>query len=223
MVVPPFYLNPDDTHCQQCCMRMGYEYFQPEKSWEWEELDTLSGKIEGLYAWYMRLYMETKNLGYDVIVYDIVDYPAFAAYAEIYLFANYSEGRAKDILAHSDMAAVTKDARELCARTDIEIHQKSYDFDILRDLLDQGYVLLTMVDDAVIHGLSDRTISHSILIYDYDEQGVVVHNPGVKSLDTAVESQHISYDLFQKACTLNDRGDTGKMMAFKNTGDKKYV
>ncbi|MCB9988222.1 MAG: peptidase C39 family protein [Rhodospirillales bacterium] len=215
MSLPPFYPNPDDTHCQQCCLRMGYEYFYPEKQWTWDELDTLSGKIPGKYAWYMRLYIATAARGYDVVVYDIVDYPEFIKDAETYLKANYGADRAADILKNSVMDVVVEDARELLQTNGITIHQKSYTFDDLKGLLDKGHVLLTMVDEAVLAGIEGRAISHSILIHGYDDDGFIAHNPGVKSLDSAAASQHIAYDLFRRTCTLNDRGDTGKLMAFK--------
>ncbi len=212
---PPFHPNPDDTHCQQCCMRMGYEFFHPEKSWTWEALDDLSGKIPGKYAWYMRLYIATAALGYDVVVYDIVDYPAFIKDAKGYLKANYGAGRAEDILKNSVMDVVVEDARELLVTDGVTIHQKNYGFDDLKTLLDEGYLLLTMVDEAILAGVEDRAISHSILIHGYDDDGFIVHNPGVKSLDSGEANQHIAYDLFRRACTLNERGDTGKLMAFK--------
>ncbi|MCB9965908.1 MAG: hypothetical protein H6855_07515 [Rhodospirillales bacterium] len=99
----PYYANPDHTHCMQACLRMGYEYFTPEKKWLWEELDLLTGHKPELTTWTMKSYIETERLGYDVVIYDPLDYVQFAAAPKEYIEEKFSPAYAEETFKMSDM------------------------------------------------------------------------------------------------------------------------
>ena len=115
---PRFYSNPDDSHCMVCCLRMGFEYFHPDKAWTLEELNRLIGKKEGKYTWFSRAYVETAVLGFETVIHDSFDYRAFAREPESYLRRYYDPRHAEDLIAHSGGAGCRRTGREGGSRHD---------------------------------------------------------------------------------------------------------
>jgi len=198
-------------------MRMGFEYFDPEKTWTWDELDTLSGHREGLTTWNMRIYLETAKLGYDTVIFDPIDYRKLNEDFEGYIRDTFSPDYAKETLRLSDALQVKADTDLLLPNfDDISICQKSYTIDEYKDLLDQDYLIATWVDMAVYSDIIQEFCAHFILVHSYDENGVIAHDPGLGSQPgTQIRNNHIKWDVFNKAIQMNTQGETGEMIAFK--------
>lgn len=212
----PYYSNPTDTHCAQATLRMGYEYFNPEKIWSWEELDELTGHVPGLTTWNMKGYIGTKKLGYDVIVYDSMDYNAFVLDPHEYISKKFNPAYAEETFRLSNMEQAVADAKALLKMKNFPLYSRSYTLDEFRALLDQGYVCATWVDGAIVYNNADKCWPHFILVHSYDKTGIYAHDPGGTVSGGMMKNRHIPWDLFEKANKMNEEGERGEMMAFKN-------
>lgn len=215
----PYHANPSDSHCSQACLRMGYEYFNPEKSWAWQELDELTGHKEGLTTWNMKAYIETAKMGYDVVVYDPLDYAEFVKRPKEYITEKFSPAYAEETFRLSDMEQAVADAKELLATQGLNLHARSYNLDEYKKLLDDGYLVATWVDGAVVYGKANKCWPHFILTHGYDDKGIIAHDPGGEDLINQQPNRHIAWDIFEKANKMNDKGERGEILAFrKNQG-----
>ncbi len=213
----PFYKSPTDTHCAQAAIRMGYEFFEPNKTWTWNELDELSGHREGVVTWNMRLYVETAKMGYDTIIYDPLDYQQILEDFESYNYEKFSPEHAKLNIEMSDVPQVMADAKLLIDNLDkLKLHQGSYSTEEYKALLDQGYLIYTWVDQCMYVDSKRGFWPHSILVYGYNDEGVMAHDPGgINEPQFQKPNILIEWDYFNKAIQMNEKGETGEIIAFK--------
>jgi hypothetical protein len=211
---PPYYPNPDDVHCLECVLRMGFEYFFPDTPWSLDDLRALTRKVPGKYTWPMRVYIAVQALGYDVVIYDNYDYGALRKDPENYLLHEIGRQQAEKILSYTDMDALIRDLDEFASIYKCE-SPENYTLGGLRELLAGGYLAFVQVDDAVLHGIENNFISHAILVHGYDARGFIAHNPGGASHGGQIRNQYIADELLARAVTIDSRGKTRKMMAFR--------
>lgn len=211
----PYYANSSGSHCVQACLRMGFEYFYPQTLWSIPELDCLSAHVPGQTTWLMRTYLETANLGYDVIIYDPVDYAALSKNPQAYMEEKFPDEYAEFNVQMSDMTGVMVDARALVNAHNLKLFPQSYTQETLRSLLRQGYLCITWVDQAKTNQLRDKFVPHVILVYRADDQGIYAHDPGMIDAESQMPNRFINWDLLERANKMNDQGETGEMMAFK--------
>lgn len=217
----PYHANPSGTHCSQACLRMGYEYFSPDRPWSWAELDALTGHIEGLTTWNMRAYIETSRLGYDVVVFDPLDYKQLAENPKTYILKTFSPEYAETTFRMSDMGQVVEDSKALLDAHALNLVSRSYGLDEFRTLLDDGYLIATWVDMAITNEIAGQCYPHFILVYGYDDEGVFAHDPGGMDISSHVPDRHIEWGLFERANKINDKGERGEALAFRKTKDVK--
>ncbi len=196
-------------------MRMGFEYLNPEKKWTWEELDKLTGHVPGLTTWMMKAYIETSKLGYDVIIYDPLDYAAFVKDPKAYISKKFSKEYADVTFEMSDMKRVVTDAKALLEQQDLLLYPKNYTLEEYKKLLDEKYLCITWVDMAITNGLKGGCVPHVILAYGYDRAGIHAHDPGYIDPDSRQPHRFISWELFEKANKMNAQGECGEMLAFR--------
>jgi hypothetical protein len=211
----PYYANPSDNHCSQACLRMAFEYFNPDKKWSWQEMDSLTGHKPGLMSWNMKAYYETFRLGYDVVIYDPVDFVEFVKDPVNYFRAKFSPAYAEEVFGQTDIPQAVIDAKELLKEKDISLHSRSYELNEFQDLLAHDYLCATWVDMAVTNQVEGECWPHFILAYGYDDRGIWVHDPGGSKERSHMPHRHISWSLFEKANKINVEGERGEMMAFK--------
>ena len=214
---PVFYNNPDDSHCMVCCLRMGYEHFNPEKSWTYDELNQLIRKEEGKYTWFSRAYVETAALGYRMVVYDAFDYGAFAQTPEEYLRGFYESAHAEDLIANTKLERGIRDALatyRLEIGPHIDRRTEGATKEALKELIEDGYLVMAMIDEASLLGMEGKVLPHAVLVYDHDEDGFIAHNPGIKSLESAVCAQHLDYDMVRRITAFGTMPAESKMCKF---------
>lgn len=211
----PYYKNPTSTHCVQATLRMGFEYFNPEKIWTWEELDSLTSHREGITTWNMRGYIETSNLGYDVVIYDPIDYAQFVEDPEGYISRAFSPAYAEETLRLSDLPQAIEDAKLLLKQKNLNLHARSYTLEEYKNLLNNGYFIATWVSSMALNGNDDECAGHFILVFKYDVNGIYAHDPGGENPENMIPNRFIAWDIFERANKMNDQGDRGEIMAFK--------
>lgn len=194
---------------------MGYEYFEPERTWSWEELDELTGHVEGVPTWNMKAYMETVRLGYDTVIYDPLDYAQFVKAPKEYIRNKFSHSYAEETFRSSDMDRAVRDSLELLGMEGLPLYGRSYELSEYKHLLDSGYLALTWVDSAVVCGVEGECWPHFILAYAYDDKGIYAHDPGGDDPEGQMPDRFIDWDTFEAANKINDKGERGELLAFR--------
>ena len=212
--LPLYYANPDNSHCFQCCLRMTLEHFTPAKSWTWEELCEMTGKEPGLHTWPTRIYAELQDSDYDSVIYDCFEYGAFSLNPETYLREKFSPEYAQEAITYSNIPAILKDVSRLLANKNIRMHRENYDAEDVKRLIEDGYLIIAWVDHAKIWKLENQCNPHYVLVYGYDDHGVIMHDPGGDE-DTRQSALHVSWDAFFDANKMNAEGETGEMLAIR--------
>lgn len=204
----PFYANtPDETHCFQAVLRMVLGYFEPEKEYSFEELDKLTGKVEGLWTWPQQGLICFHERGYIVKEIDDYDAHAFLQEGEDYLLRFYGADAAKEMIAHSDI----KHEQEVHKKyVRANIHEKRIpNFEDIQTLLNQDFLVCCLINSKALHKKPGH-VGHFVLIYHCDEQTIHFHNPGLPPQP----NQIISHDDFEAAWASPNEG-ARNIMAFK--------
>ena len=74
----PFVRNEDNVHCFQSCLSMVLQYLVLDKRLEFEEVDSITGYIEGNATWEMKGLLYLHQNGLDVRVINDFDYQRFS-------------------------------------------------------------------------------------------------------------------------------------------------
>jgi len=189
----PFYGNTDDnTHCFQASIKSVAKYFWPDREFTWEELETITGKEPGKWTWSLAGINWLKQQGLDVVTIDPFDFERFSVEGADYLRADYGEELAQAQTEHSDLPKEMKRASELIDSVNIEKRIPS--ISDIRNLLDSGYLVQAAVNSKILKG-EDGYSGHSILVIGYDDENLILHNPGLPP----VENQEVPADLFEQA------------------------
>ena len=217
--IPPYYPNPDDTHCSQCCFRMALEYFDPNRPWSFAELVQLSGKEDGKPTWPMKMWSGLPALGYDIIVYDDFDYDAFSKdpLNTIALHCNGDENLISYVKQNDLNKTVAENTvfLDMVGAGNIVLKQESYTPQTVKSLLDSGCLIISWVDDGMLMDGFNNGVGHFILLYDYDDSGFWAQNPTTVDQNSG-EQQHIPFDHFMNAVYVNrEAKKTGDMTAIR--------
>lgn len=213
--IPPCYPNLDGTQCLQSSLRMALEHFNPDKSWQWGELDALTGKESGCTSWTPRTYVELNKMSYDVVIYDHIDYQTLTQDPEKYFTEKFSAEYAAITLKLTNMPMLMRDINDLAAAKDIELHQENYDDAIIKDHIRNGYLVIAWVDRKKIHDAPGECYPHYVLIYDFDDAGVFMHDSGDENENTHVPSLHVPWEKLNIANKMNEQGEVGEAFAFR--------
>lgn len=204
----PFFANtPDDTHCLQAALRMVLKYYFPDKNYTWKELEEFTAKKEGLWTWAMQGMINMQKLGFDVIVREDFDNQQFIEKGEEYLKVKFGEKVAIEQIRHSDI----KEEREI-AKEYVKLFGAigiPASFDELKQFIDDDYLVIANVNSRALNS-KEGYVGHFVVIYDYDEDNLHLHDPGLPSQ----EARKVSFVHFIKAWEYPDK-DAKSFMAFK--------
>lgn len=189
----PFYGNtPDNTHCYQAALKMILKYFLPEKEFSWEELETITAKVEGLWTWPIASMLWLEQQGFQLINIEDFDYHQFIEKGGQYLIDEYGEEVGNSQIAHSDIVQEQKLSQELIKT--IPILKRIPALEDIKKLLNQGYLITSNVNGRI---LNDKTgyAGHSIVITGFNKTNLNIHNPGLPPK----ENQKVPFEQFEKA------------------------
>ena len=172
----PFHPNtPTDNGCFQASLRMVLEYFRPERSYTWSELDTLTAHT-GDSTWPMAGALFCQSLGFAVTWIDGFDLAEFTRRGYEYLRSYYGQAIADTQRRHSDLDQERRFAGEVVERLAPQVRVPT------RDDLKSCIV----VGSPVICNVNGRALSrqqgymgHFVVVYGIGEDGVQLHDPGL--------------------------------------------
>lgn len=175
---PPFYENFDETHCFQCGLRGALEFFNPAKTWTWEELDELTGKRPGMGTWMFKTAADLPALGYEVVLITDIDLPRLAAEKADYMIEFFGKEGAEYSIQYTDMAFEEANIRKAIAnKSAFTFKHRSFTAQDMRELLEQGFMLMPTFSADVLHG-NEGPINHSVLVHTLDGDDVLFDDNG---------------------------------------------
>lgn len=174
---PPFYANTGDgNHCYQAVLRMILKHFQPEREFTWEELDEITGKVEGYWTWATAGLLWLPEQGYEIVNVETFDAERFSKEGGDYLIAKYGKAVAKEQIAHTpDMAREQELAKGFLAKVNVE--RRIPDLSEIEDYLRKGYLIFCNVNSKALNKKPGFT-GHFVLIVGFDDKHLKMHDPG---------------------------------------------
>lgn len=206
--VIPFYSNTaDNTHCFQANIKMLLKYYFPEEEYGWTELEKITAKVEGLWTWPMAgLMWLAKEKGIEIKVIWKFDFEDFILNGGKYLIRKNGGKIGQSQIDHSDIKQEQSIAKDFIKKAIVV--NRTASMEDIESLLDQNYLLIANIDLAVLNG-GDIFAGHFILIYSYEKDSFIAHDPGLP----AREARKINKTMFHNSWAYSK--DSESIMAFK--------
>lgn len=188
-----FYSNtPDNTHCFQAALRMVMGYFWPDREYSWEELDSITAKVEGLWTWPMAGLLWLQERGFEISVVETFDYKAFIERGGQYLIEEYGEEYGNAQIEHSDIEQERRLATEFIEKVAVE--KRTPTLEDIKDFLSKGYLVICNVNSRVLKE-EPGYVGHSVLVIGFNDNRFYLHDPGVP----AFENRAVEFSVFERA------------------------
>jgi len=170
----PFYKHPGEGRCFQACLRSVLEVLQPERDYDYDELDKISGRPRGDYGtWPVKPAIELSKMGFYVKYYSGIDGEKFIKDGKDYL---------KEILPADVIRRIHEgsfnEARALAPemlKMDL-FEQKKIDFNFLQTELNKGRYPIIMITTALITGKFDNFGEHYVVMLGLDGEYINIHD-----------------------------------------------
>ena len=142
----PFYSHPGEGRCFQACLKAVLKVLQPDKDYDYDELDRISGRPRGNFGtWPVKPAIELSKMGFYVKYYSCVDANRFITEGMDYF---------KQILPPDVISRIHLESFEEARRLAPEMlrmnlfEQKKVDFDYLSKELENDRYPLLMITTA---------------------------------------------------------------------------
>ncbi len=197
--------SEDNIHCVNAVFRMVHQYFFGSDL-TWEEIDTLTRAIPGKATWTFIGEMEFAKKGLEVINIEPVDYQLLFEKGENYLTEIVGKDTANYYLTKSYIASVIPFIPEYLKTVKHETRRSTVKEII--EYLKQGALIGAEVNSRILNHRDGFSL-HFILIYDFDGENFLVHDPGLPP----IEARKVSLEEFDKC--FNFEGANGAVTIFK--------
>ena len=183
----PFYANlGDHLHCVQAAFRMILKYFLPDRTFSWQELETMSAKLPGKATWPSQMLINLKQMGFDVALIEGFDAQAFIKEGGEYLKRDFGPETAAWQIANSDIPQEQKLYKRLLSSGVVYESRIPTQRDI-SDYLQRGYLVKVTVNSKRLNHKQGYA-GHSVVVYAADDQRITFHDPGPLAREARVES-----------------------------------
>ncbi|MBN2203090.1 MAG: peptidase C39 family protein [Candidatus Aenigmarchaeota archaeon] len=189
----PYFIQPDNTHCFQACIKMALKHFFPEKNFSYEELDRISDKKEGKWSWVSAAFVELKKMGLDVSVYSDFDYTAFSKRGADYIREKFSKEAADKNLEMTDIDSEMKNASKM-VKTGI-YNNKIFELDDVKNWFEKGYLEILVVNSNILNNKSGFN-GHAVVLTGIEDNKFLVHDP---SMIYGSANREVKKDIFTNA------------------------
>ena len=204
----PFVKNPGN-HCVPATTGMILAYFIPENTFTMDELDDISGYVEGMGTWQAESMLRLYDMGFKVYQIEDFDHQAFVSDPIKYLMSILDEQELEYQLKNTNLDIEVERIKKYI-ELGLPLEKRPATDDDIRHFIDDGWLVRLEVNDRPLAGLRGYN-GHSILVIGYDEYSVTIHNPD--GLNGNKASQIISWDLLNRA--WREFGGSFSLYAFK--------
>lgn len=214
MKAVPFYANVrDNMHCFQASMRMILKYFLPDQEFSWEELESLSAKLEGKSTWPQQMLINLAEMNFDVTMVEGFDGPAFIKDGAAYLRRAFGTETAEWQIANSDIPQEQAIYARMLEHPAVHVENRIPQVEELQTYLQKGYLINCVVNSRRLNRATGY-MGHSIIIYNIENDVILLHDPG----PPAQQARQVSLTDFETAWA--DPNETAKnFIAIKLKGN----
>lgn len=216
----PFFGNHNNASCGQCLYRMALTHFFPEQPFSITDMDALCGAVEGKGTWPYLPVTKLTDMGLKTVTYDVFDTEQFVKSPVAYLHEFYGAEMAQYAIESSDMDLAVAQAQtyiDYLNLNKLSIIKSYHNADILRGLLDDGYLINLWVNSRILNN-KDGLVGHFILVHGYEGKNFIAHDPGGNDENGNAVDQYphriISEDKLYAACCVK-AGETDTLIAIK--------
>ena len=174
----PFVANtPDNLHCTPACFMMIAKYFDPDFGMPMDKWAKICGFEPGKGTWANGGLLWFTEHGFEVIHAEDFDDERFIQEQGDYLIKLHGKETGQWMVEHTNMPAEIERTRKLSKYPNLFQHKIASTED-MKKLLDKGYLLRVAVNWSALHDKHGYE-GHSVVVYDYDDINVYVHDPGL--------------------------------------------
>lgn len=189
----PFFPNhPDGTHCYQSALKMILAHFTG-KQYSFEELDRLTGKLEGKWTWPTASFLWLLDEGFELRLIEEFSYEEFAAKGKEYLLAKCGAEVAGAQELHSDLPREQALAKQLLVKKP-NVKMEVPTWKDLKELFNDGYLIICNINSNILSHHPGYS-GHFVVPTEVGEQTITFHDPGLPPKP----SQTIDRKTFEKA------------------------
>ncbi len=179
----PFVENtPDNLHCTPASFMMIAKYFDSSFDMTMAEWAKICGFEPGKGTWANGALLWFVEHGYDVVHIEDFDNERYIREPQAYMVELHGEKTAQWMMEHTNVKAETERIRAIMEHGDI-FQYRTATLDDMKHFLDEGYLLRLAVNSKAMRG-EPGYFGHSIVGYDYDEEHMFVHDPGLPSQES---------------------------------------
>jgi len=204
----PFVENPDDR-CVPATIDMVLGYFMPKKHFTMQELEKICGYQKGRGTWPAEFMLNLAAVGFQVHWIEDFDHEKFVTNPKHYLRSILDDEAYQWQVAHSDLEQEAARMKQYMAKG-LPLEKRQGTNDDIKQFLDDGWLVRLEVNARTLSGKSGYE-GHSILVIDYTDDEVTIHNPDGESGNKP--NQHVSWELLDKA--WKEFGGSYSLYAFK--------
>lgn len=196
--------HPDNMHCVNAVFRMIHNhYFGQDMTWE--ELDQLTHAIPGKATWTFVGEMEFAKKGLNVINIEPIDYQALYDQGIGYLNSVVGPETAKYYFDRSNIASVLQYIPEYLRIVHHETRRAGVQEVI--ELVKAGNLIGAEINSHILNNKPGFGL-HFVLIYGYDGENLILHDPGLPP----IEARQVSPEEFDRC--FNFEGANGGIAVF---------
>ena len=203
--IPSFVQNSeDDNHCVNAVFRMvAIELLG--RDFTWEEIDKLTKAVPGKGTWTFIGEMEFAKLGLKIKNIEPVDYEKLFDLGAEYLTTIMGKDASDYYLKNSNIASVLKYVPEYLKYVDHE--SKRATVSEITNYLKEGKLIGAEVNSRILNH-KDGFMLHFVLLYDFDGENIILHDPGLPP----IKSRKVSLEEFNRC--FNYKGANGGIIVF---------
>jgi hypothetical protein len=189
----PFFANTnDDLHCFEAAFKMVLKHFEPEKDYSWEELEKVTGKVDGKWTWPISAILWFVQRGYQLKDIEIFDYKKFSLKGEEYLIEFFGEEVGREQIENSNLIQERQLAGKLAEHNLVDLRLPSTDD--IKGLLADEYLIVCNVNSMALNKKLGY-VGHAVVVTGFDSSSLIIHDPGLPPFSDRV----VSYSDFEKA------------------------
>jgi hypothetical protein len=206
----PFFANPDATHCYQAALKMVLRRFRPDLDASFEELDRITGKVDGFGTWPFAGLTWLHEQGLVVTNVELMDNARFAAEGRDYLAQLAGREFAESLDRGLDLGAVQAQASAFVEKVRCEVRMPTVDD--IRSALEAGGLVICNVNSRALNG-REGYLGHFVVAKGFAGQDLIVHDPG----PPGEANRRVSFAAFERAWA--DPTPTVKWLAVVRAGE----
>ncbi len=197
---PEFTANdPSNACCFHACMHMVMNGLGLTSIPTFSEIDTILQRKPGQYSWPYAMLPYLAQRGIKSHAISLFDTEKFVKHGASYLIEYMGEEATTVQLARCDLETVIEAASRFLTHHSATDEIRIPTIEDIKSYLLRGWYAMPMVNPRRLIQ-ADGYAAHFILLYDFDANGVLYHDPG----HPPRPEQHIGWDIFEYAWSSPD-------------------